>query len=76
MRPPICAICHKRFDTSEGGLVSFTLTPEEVEHNKVFNQKGYSGHPKGLDWFCGEHIEKAKALKHFSLGEAMAKMKG
>jgi len=75
MRPPICAICHKRFETSEGGLVSFTLTAEEVEQNKVFKKQGYSGHPKGLDWFCGNHIEQAKTLNHLTLGEALKKMK-
>lgn len=71
MRPPICAICHNRFDPSEGGLLSFTLTTEERESNKVFDKKGYTGHPKGLEWFCPKHFPQAKSLTHLNLREAL-----
>jgi hypothetical protein len=77
MRPPICAFCHLDFRHSdtEGGLVHFALTVEEREFNKRFDEKGYTGHPKGLDWFCGEHIEKARSLAHLTLGAALAEMR-
>jgi len=51
MRPPICAVCHKRFSEG-GGLLSFTLTDEEKEEKKRFDQPGFVGHPPGLEWFC------------------------
>lgn len=79
MMPPICSICHNRFDTSpddvNGGLVSFKLTPEEAQENKRFEEPGFSGHPAGLHWFCGKHIAKAKELSHLTTQEAFPSMR-
>ena len=69
MRPPICALCNDRFspsDSEKGGMVRFAdyeLLPE-----------GMVGHPKGLEWFCGRHVEDAKALTHLATKEAIAEM--
>ncbi len=76
MRPPICAFCGKDFrrSTSEGGLVRFKLTADEIESNSSKVQSRIVFHPKGLEWFCGEHIEAAKKLSHLSLKSALLKM--
>ncbi len=74
MRPPICAICDKHF-FNEGGLVQFALTEKDEETIKIMEEKGYIGHPPGLEWFCGEHYEKAKSLSNLTLAEAMKILK-
>ncbi|MHA1603837.1 MAG: hypothetical protein ACTSWF_04205 [Candidatus Freyarchaeota archaeon] len=46
MRPPICAICDKRFlDSEEGGLVYFKKRPSDYEWIKKMEEKGMVGHP-------------------------------
>ena len=71
MRPPICAICHKRFSASkdEGGLVSFKETVEDKTFNLRF-KTGIVGHKRALEWFCGNHIEAARQHKHLTWSEA------
>ncbi|NNF57100.1 MAG: hypothetical protein HKN04_02565 [Rhodothermaceae bacterium] len=67
MRPPICAVCHDRFATKEGGLVRFAdyePLPERVV-----------GHPKGLEWFCGKHHAAAEALSHLATTEALRRIR-
>ena len=71
MRPPIYAICHKRFRTSgEGSLVWF----KEAEEDKVFNLKFKTtrtiGHKRALKWFCGNHIEAAKRCNYLTWSKA------
>jgi hypothetical protein len=34
-------------------------------------EKGVIGHPHGLEWFCSTHQEKAQALAHLALEEAV-----
>ncbi len=70
MRPPICAVCNKRFSEG-GGLIQFKLSETDKERKKLFDQPGFVGHPPGLEWFCSEHINEAKKLKHLTLPEAM-----
>lgn len=52
MRPPICDLCGKRFDASDGGLVRF------ADYEPLPN--GRVGHPKGVLWFCPRHIAAAE----------------
>lgn len=68
MKPPLCEYCHKRFSAAkkEGGLVRFA--------NYQTLPKGKVGHPKGLGWFCKEHLEAAKTLSHYSMKEALEKL--
>lgn len=73
MMPPICEICDKRFDpfAEEGNLLTFRLTPEQVESNKRFEQKGFTGHPAGTYWFCKHHMEIARRFAHLTSAEAL-----
>ena len=68
MKPPQCAYCHKRFKASNRNLVKFAdyqALPERMV-----------GHPKGMLWFCGEHIEKARQLKDLPSKDALRLMSG
>ncbi|MBN2662896.1 MAG: hypothetical protein JXR68_04540 [Bacteroidales bacterium] len=73
MRPPICAICHKSF-SSRGGLVHFSLTEQEKEYNKSFEQPGFVGHPAGLEWFCEEHLPEAKLRSNLTKAQAIREL--
>lgn len=72
MRPPVCAICNKKLEEKEGGLLSFALTVSQVSENKRAAENGFIGHPEGLEWFCGKHYDKAKQLTSLPLREAIA----
>jgi hypothetical protein len=76
MRPPICAFCGKDFreSTAEGGLVQFNLTAAEIESNKQLAQSDIVAHPKGQEWFCGEHIHMARKFSHLNLKSALFNM--
>jgi len=69
MRPPMCDLCKGKFSPSHdgGGTVRFA--------NYEPLPKGMVGHPKGLVWFCAEHIEAAKALNHLDHKEAMQQLR-
>ena len=76
MRPPICAICKKRFTPRVGGkLVSFKETEADKKYNEKFKEPGVVGHKAHREWFCNEHLAKAKSLIHLSRKEAMEIMK-
>ncbi len=64
MRPPICAVCYSRFSPADGGSVRFA-DYKPLPH-------GMTGHPKGLEWFCGDHIEAARALTSGTRNDAVA----
>ena len=67
MKPPVCRVCAKRFSMKDEGLVrfaNFTPLPELMV-----------GHPRGLEWFCGEHLESAKALENLSSSEALGRLR-
>ncbi len=74
MRPPICAVCYKRFSNG-GGLVRFVLTEEEQKRAEKFKQPGYVGHPPGLEWFCDEHWQAAKDLSNLTKTEALKQLR-
>lgn len=73
--PPMCNICEKDFNASEGGLVYFTETPREKEENKRFNEPGFVGHPSNAVWFCPEHYKLANPLSDLTRAEAMLQLK-
>lgn len=77
MRPPICAICHKRFRAAgtAGGRITFLLTEEEAERKKRMIERRMKGHPPGLEWFCEDHIELARKYKHLTKAEAKQEIK-
>lgn len=69
MKPPICECCGKDFrdDIGTGGTVRF------ADYEPL--PDGMVGHPKGLAWFCGEHLEKARLLQDHSLPDALKMMR-
>lgn len=78
MKPPICALCHTDFrheTDSKGGLLYFTLTPEQEAERRRMVETHMTGHPPGAAWFCSEHYEQASQLTHLSSGEAMKKLR-
>jgi len=69
MRPPICAVCDRDFREDledsdlSGGTVSFS--------DYISLPDGMVGHPNGLEWFCSEHIQKARTLSHLTAKQAV-----
>lgn len=75
MRPPICAVCYKRFSPRKeppSGLIHFKLTEEEKEYNNEMLKLNKKGHPKGKEWFCEEHYLIAKKHQELTRSEALA----
>ena len=75
MKPPICAICNKRFNLQDGGLIYFSMRPSDYEWDKRREKSGKVGHPPYAAWFCGEHYEKAKELGNLKIDKAMSQIK-
>ncbi|MHA1734295.1 MAG: hypothetical protein ACTSU5_20340 [Promethearchaeota archaeon] len=72
MKPPICAICHERFDPiNGGGLVYFKERPSDIEWRERMKEKGMVGHPPYAAWFCNKSLERARELSHLTISEAM-----
>ena len=72
MRPPICAICGKRMeDINDGGLIYFKKRPSDIKWQERMEKIGGVGHPPWAEWFCKKHYDKAKALSHLPIDEAM-----
>lgn len=70
MRPPVCAICGKKFGDT-GGLVTFKKTELDTAWDKRMEQPGMVGHPPYMEWFCEEHLQQARDLSHMTKPEAM-----
>ena len=66
MRPPICDVCGEGFEPSEGDLLRF------ADYEPL--PEGMVGHPDGLLWICGEHLEEAKGLTHLSGSAAVEEL--
>ena len=66
MKPPICALCGKRFDKGAETVrfADFESLPD-----------GMVGHPKGLVWFCGRHVGLARELSHLSSEQALSRLR-
>lgn len=81
MRPPICEICDLKFvdealnEPGNGGLVEFKPSIEDKAVIARMQVKGWVGHPPNMAWFCKNHIEEARAIRHMSLKEAMIVLK-
>lgn len=72
MRPPICAICEKDYSAKEEiFMVNFTLSIEDKQYNKRFEEDGYCGHPAGLEWFCETHVQVARNFSHLPIKQAL-----
>lgn len=77
MKPPFCAICHKRFELTEdeGGLIYFKKRQSDIDWDKRMKETGAKGHPPYASWFCREHYEKAAELQHLTIDQAMPKIR-
>ena len=72
MKPPICIICHKRFnDMKKGGLIYFKETIADKEWKKRVEKEGLIGHPPYAEWFCEDHYQEALKLKEKTKTEAL-----
>jgi hypothetical protein len=71
MMPPICSICHERFDPEKGGLIYFDEDKEDKICNERLRQPGYCGHPSNAFWFCEIHISEASKYQNLQKKEAM-----
>ena len=70
MKPPICCICYEDFEPNEGGLIYFKEEDDDIKHNEILSQPGYTGHPSNAFWFCEKHYAKAKELSNLNKTEA------
>lgn len=77
MKPPICAICNKRFDISEEncGLIYFRQRKSDIEWDKKMKKTGAKGHPPYARWFCTEHYTKAKEFQNFVVDKAIPEIR-
>jgi len=75
MKPPRCAICHKRFGLEEGGLVYFAKRSSDIEWEERMKRTGGVGHPPYAEWFCDQHLPRAKELSNLTIDKACAIMK-
>ncbi|NRF65565.1 hypothetical protein HLB44_01075 [Aquincola sp. S2] len=73
MKPPVCHFCNRSLDSVKsrrakaGDLVQFA--------DYVPLPPGMCGHPHGLEWFCAEHVDAARALSRMRIDEAMLELK-
>ncbi|MCA9563049.1 MAG: hypothetical protein KC561_06150 [Myxococcales bacterium] len=76
MRPPICDICGADALDNGGGLVRFALRPSDQRWlDRAEADPDFVGHPPNQEWYCGEHIEAARALDQLAIDEATAKLR-
>ena len=66
MQPPICALCGVRFDAGAATVRFSDYRPLP---------DGMVGHPHGLVWFCGAHLEAAGAVAHLPTEQALTTLR-
>ncbi|MDF1824644.1 MAG: hypothetical protein P1U68_08375 [Verrucomicrobiales bacterium] len=57
MKPPACAVCDR--EQRDHPELDFDLV-----RFRDFKPLDRPGHPKGLLWFCADHIEAAREWQH------------
>jgi hypothetical protein len=81
MPPSICEICDAQLgdddlnQMGQGGALEFKPSSEDKEIIARMQVKGWTGHPPNMGWFCREHIEEARAIRHFSKKEALISLR-
>jgi len=75
MRPPVCALCRRRFGPDEGGLVSFARDPADADWYRRAEAPGFTGHPPHQEWFCGAHVTNARDVSELTRSAALARLK-
>lgn len=68
MEPPICALCHR--DQRDVTELEFALV-----RFSDYEPLDRPGHPKGLLWFCADHVEAARALSGLSGAAALRRLR-
>lgn len=70
MRPPECAICGLRFEPRESGdAVAFARTDDDERWHQ--RDDAVPDHPPNVEWFCADHLARARKLRGLPLGEAL-----
>ncbi len=67
MKPPICDVCGRRFDTDDGGGLVYFQDAKSLPD-------GMTGHPDAVEWYCKRHYDAAYALRESTYAEAMQAM--
>ena len=73
MKPPICEVCGNDFRANApaasggAGLVRF------ADYEPL--PDGLVGHPKGLGWFCSQHVDAARDSAELPLSEAVVQIR-
>lgn len=81
MKPPICVICNKRLKYESisndigGDIVYFRKRKSDIDWHKHMAEIGGIGHPPEAEWFCCDHITRAKELRDKTIEEAMKIMR-
>ena len=76
MRPPICAICHRKTLSFGINLIKFSYTPEEEKQLQEWEKLNQNS-PPGWGpyyWFCIFHTRIARKYKHLTWKEAENKI--
>lgn len=68
MRPPICDFCDR--DGRDHPSLEFALV--SFRNREPLEQPG---HPKGLLWFCQDHLARASELSHLDSHGALRRMR-
>lgn len=68
MRPPICALCDR--DQRDDWDLNFSLV-----RFRDFETLDRPGHPKGVEWFCDDHVELARKYEDLPFAEAMKQIR-
>ncbi len=75
MKPPICSICGKselgNMHSNKGDWVRF----QDYIQNRAESLSHPLSQPKGLEYFCGEHLSAAMKFTHMSSDEALKQLK-
>lgn len=67
MKPAVCAICGKSGAHIDGDWVEFS------DYEPL--AQGEIGHPKGLEWFCRDHLDAAKSVANHSFEDGLIILK-
>mgnify|MGYP001792006470 CR=1 FL=1 len=71
MKPPICAVCGKRFSPGkeeDGGMTVKFADYKPLPERMV-------GHPKGMVWVCSEHLAEARSRTNLPTAEAIKQIR-
>ena len=71
MKPAVCEVCGTRAWELPAGLQGSSVLFLDYSDDALIT----IGHPVGLEYFCGHHLQAAQALSHMPAFEAIAKLR-